>query len=374
MIPHWLLRGRERGQVLLFAALVVPVLLGMTGIAIDVGTYADDKRNTQNAADAIALAAAQDLCSPNPADCSNTTTALATANAYALKNDVDPASMTVTFQNIAVTPTGNPQVRVAITHPHTFAFVRIVGVNSKDVSVSAAAIKTSPGGVAQVSPWSVTSVPPPGTTVTFKFDASGGCQALAPGNCGAIAIDGNGSSTYQATIQEGSKSTICAQGQTSCTNTSPVCPAYDVCNTEPGNLIGGTRAGVNFLLATTAPACNTFAAVFGTPDAYGKYTLNGNCNPWAGPGQCPKPDTSPPAICSRRVIIIPVLAGPIGNGKSSQTITSFALFWLDGFGGGGCTGNNCTVQGVFVKADVTVNALTGLYNANSSIHFVRLSE
>ena len=68
-----LLRRRERGQVLMMAALLLPVLLGMAGMAVDVGSYASDRRQLQNAADSIALAAAQELPDEGDAQASLTT-------------------------------------------------------------------------------------------------------------------------------------------------------------------------------------------------------------------------------------------------------------------------------------------------------------
>ncbi len=373
--------GRDSGQIIIIAALLVPVLLGMTALAVDLGSYAGDRRKLQNAADAIALAAADDLCTPNPAICTDTTTASTTAIAYATKNGISPGDLTVTFTGLtgpynASNPA--PTARASIRRPHTFAFIRVLGITSRSVGASAAAVKTSPGGLAGLTPWAVTALPAPGTSVVLKFDSSGGCQSTGPGNCGAMQFDfnqGSGAANYTNTIAHGSTSTICAQGVTTCTNTSPVCPTYDTCPPQTGNILGPTRNGVDFLVANTIASCNTFAQAFAGPDAYGKYTLNPDCNPWtAGPGGCPRPDPNPPPLCSRRVIIIPVVNG-FGNGNASVTIVSFALFWLDGFGPGGCTqGNSCEIQGTYVKADMTVNALAGIYDPNSSMHFTRLTE
>src|SRR5436309_1220490 len=48
----------ERGQILVFMVLLIPILLGMTGMAIDVGLGISDRRGAANAADAAALAGA----------------------------------------------------------------------------------------------------------------------------------------------------------------------------------------------------------------------------------------------------------------------------------------------------------------------------
>ncbi len=375
------LRRAERGQVIFLTALLLPVLLGLTAIAVDVVGYADDKRNLQNAADAIALAAARDMCTPNPADCSNTSTALSAANAYAVSNNLDPSTMTVQFLG------GNtaPKVRVTITHPHSFSFMRILGVNSKDVSVVAASTKVSPGGIPGVVPFGVTqatiNAAVPGTDVVLKYDASGGSVS---GNFGAIDVDGTGSPPYTADLQHGSPSTTCSQPMAGCNST--VCPGNfpspcaenapsctgPVCSSEPGNKIGPTRTGIDYRMNNTSAGCQTFAQVFtaggGAP---GNYVLNPDCNPW-GAGACPVPDTGAP--CSRRVIVVPIIDG-FSNGKKPITILGFALFFLEGYANGSsCTGNNCQVLGRFVKADVTMNALAGAYDPNSSTHFERLTE
>ncbi len=346
----------QRGQILLMSALLLPVLLGMTAVAVDLGSYADDRRSVQNAADAIALAAAQDLCNPNPADCSNTTTALATASTYAQKNGINPATMTVTFLG------GNtaPKVRVSISHPHQFAFIRVLGVSSQNVGASAAAIKTTPGGVGGLMPWSVLQsvqqAATPGQSVVIKYDA----RNPTTGNFGAIALDGTGASTYLTTIQNGSTSVVCALGVPNCTTVSPQCSG-STCPTEPGNIIGPTRNGVDYRIANTDPSCSSFDQTFQGP-VNGKYQLNSQCNPWVA-GSKP----------SLRVILIPVI-NSLCNGRCSITILGFAMFYLEGYGPGGCTGNNCEISGRFVNADLTIGALAGTYDPSSSIHFVRLTE
>lgn len=333
------------------AALLLPVLLGMAGLALDLGAYASHRRQLQNAADSIALAAARDL--------PDATAAQASAQTWATKNGV--AWSDVTF---AVIPQGagnpNPKVRVDVSHQHAFAFMKILGINSRSVSAHAAAIKTSPGGVGGLMPWSVLQSVQQGATlgalVTVKYDANNAQN----GNFGAIALDGTGANVYQDTIDNGSTSIVCAQGVPNCTTVSPQCSG-STCPTETGNMVGPTKDGVNYRLTNTDPHCDTFGEVFSGP-VNGKYQLNRQCNPWlAG------------SYRSLRVFIVPVV-NSLCNGHCDTTVVGFALFWLEGFGSGGCTGNSCEVQGRFVNADATVNALTGIYDPNAPIHFTKLSE
>jgi hypothetical protein len=70
---------------------------------------------------------------------------------------------------------------------------------------------------------------------------------------------------------------------------------------------------------------------------------------------------------------VPVIDG-FGKGSSAFTMTGFALLFLDQTSPICPQGNDCTVTGIYVKSDVSVNALTGIYDPDSSIHFTRLSE
>ena len=54
-------RNRQAGQSLVFVALGMVVLIGILGLAIDIGYYRYVRRELQTAADAAALAGAMDL-------------------------------------------------------------------------------------------------------------------------------------------------------------------------------------------------------------------------------------------------------------------------------------------------------------------------
>lgn len=363
----------ERAQVLTMAALLAPVLLGMVGLSVDLGGYASDRRSLQNAADSIALAAAQDL--------PNESATLATAHSWAVKNDIDPADMAVNITG------GNtaPKVKVSLHHTHHFAFMNALHINEIGVDASAAAQKASYGGSSGVVPWSITQATVDaaavGALVTLKYDATGGNI----GNFGAIRIDGSGASVYQRDVTYGSTSYICAVSAPHCAagacpdtypercaETSPTCDGPE-CTPQTGNMVGPTRVGVDYRVDHTTTACDTFAEAFGSPNAAGVYHLNNVCNPW-GAGACPNPDTTPPTTCSRRVIVIPVVDA-FGNGASAtETIQRFALLYLEGYDSGHCNGNNCEIKGRFVKADLTAQALAGSYDEHALVHFARLTE
>jgi len=376
LLRHRLRRTmNDRGQVAMVAALTLPVLLGMTGMAIDVGTYASDRRQLQNAADSIALAAAQEL--------PDESAAVAAAHQWATRNGISLSDLTLT---IDTTTTGGsaPYARATIDRQHDFAFVKVVGIDSKDVSARAAASKVSFGGSNGIVPWTVTQATQDAATlggeVIMKYDADG----ANIGNFGAIRIDGPGANTYNTSVKFGSTAYACAATAPNCTTgacpgvypeqcaeTAPECDGPD-CTPQTGNLIGPTATGVDFRINNTMPECDTFDEVFSTPDPItGKSNIDPDCNPWTdGPGKC----TSDTDICSRRVIIIPVVDS-FGSGASDPaTIQRFALMFLEGYDDGKCQGNSCEIKGRFVSADINTRALAGSYDEDALIHFIRLSE
>ena len=341
----------ERGQVIMLAAVLAPLMLGMCAMAVDVGSYAAHRRNLQNDADAIALAAARDLPSSSAAQTA--------AQTWATKDGVNWSDVT-----FAVIPQGaghpNPEVSVTISVPHSFAFMGVLGVSSRAVGAKAVAVKTSPPGMGTLVPWSVTQSTVTGATsgqsMTMKYDSNG----VTTGNFGILALDGTGASTYEHSAEYGSTAYVCAQDVTGCTTSASGCSG-SVCSTEPGNKVGSTRNAVDYRTSHTDLSCDTFAEVFTGP-TNGQYGLNPTCNPWL-PGSKP----------SLRVIVVPVTTS-LCNGSCNVTITGFALFFLDGYGSGGCTGNNCEVQGRFVQTNVTIGAAVGTYDGSSDFHFTRLTQ
>lgn len=145
------LNGNDRGQVAVLVGIMITGLIGFSALAIDVGSLVADKRDLQNAADAMALAGAQDLPSQ--------TYATSTARTWATKNGVTSGeiqSITITQQNLQSQPKQlNPEIAVTLRRHHHTTLARVIGVDSVDLEVTASAIKTSPGGSDRVTPWSV---------------------------------------------------------------------------------------------------------------------------------------------------------------------------------------------------------------------------
>jgi Flp pilus assembly protein TadG len=261
-------RTRDSGQILIAAALLIPVLLGMSALAVDLGSYAAERRSLQNSADAMALAAAQDL--------PDATAAQSTAQSWATKNGIALSAITVAVSGGDV----DPQVSVSISKSHAFSFIGALGVGPQNVGASAVAAKYSPGGIGGLMPWAITQdtvdSTSPGALVTIKYDAGNGTT----GNYGAIDIDGNGANTYRDTIEHGATGVVCSTAMANCTTAD--CPGSypgtcgenaascdgPECDSETGNMVGPTDTGVQYRIDHTSAACDSFSDVFTAPTAF----------------------------------------------------------------------------------------------------------
>jgi Flp pilus assembly protein TadG len=134
----------ERGSVLVMAAVGVVVVCGFAGLSIDVGNVAVDRRHLQNAADAAALAAAQQL----PASTTNATadaTSWMAKNGYAGAGAATVVSSSTYTANDTVTVTGSDELRLFIAP--------LVGKESASVTAMAKAIIGSMAGGSGLVPF-----------------------------------------------------------------------------------------------------------------------------------------------------------------------------------------------------------------------------
>ena len=123
---------KEEGQAVVITALVMVVIMGFAALAVDIGSVAVNKAELQNAADAAALAGAQDLPAAN--------SAIATAEDY---GEINGAEITT-----ATTPYNGDSTKIEVVCSKTveYTFARILGFNETDVSVRAVAERTAMGG------------------------------------------------------------------------------------------------------------------------------------------------------------------------------------------------------------------------------------
>ena len=173
MKPHTEnIMSNEKGQVVVLFLLALTILLGFSALTIDVGVAYATKANLQNAADASAIAGAQDLDSPF--------TAIATALFYAGENGIEipnpipiitsnPYTYTnpTTGDSITITaPYENDESKIEVIVFRTidFSFAKILGISEGEVSARSVA----QFGIAASVPWIVPFVIP--QPIEFNYD------------------------------------------------------------------------------------------------------------------------------------------------------------------------------------------------------------
>jgi Flp pilus assembly protein TadG len=117
----------QRGQATVLTLVFITALIGMAALVLDVGSWFRAQRDTQAAADASALAAAQAL----PAEPG---TASALAGNYVDKNGGGTADVTFSAKN-----TANDTVRVHVSRDAPGFFAQLFGVDSVEVGATAKA-------------------------------------------------------------------------------------------------------------------------------------------------------------------------------------------------------------------------------------------
>ena len=329
----------ESGQGLVVATLVMVMILGFAAMAVDVGLLLHERRDLQKSADAAALAGAQEL-PHSPADAEQK------AAEWAEKNGIDDDEL----EAIEITSTyaDNDTITVEVKRDVPFIFARVLGLSSDTMRADASARVGSPAQMAGLVPFGVLDEAIRLTEPTvLKYDA----KNVFHGNFGALGIDGPGANIYRDTIEHGSETPLCSQGQYTC--------ADPTTETEPGNIIGPTRQAVNWRIDNTPSECDQFDEVF--QEMGGTYRLTGLCNPFRSTGSSD----------SSRVVIVPVI-GELCKGHCDVTILKFAMFFIEELGD--CTGNSCEVTGRFADAQANVEGLMGSLDPDGLIRLVRLVE
>ncbi len=136
---------RDDGQILVMGVLVLTILLGMLGIIIDGGSYLQQRRQAQNAADAAALAAAAALHDGAPI-----TTAISAAQEYASANGFDNGSVAGTV-TVHIPPSSGPHqgnasyAEVIISEkPRTYFIQAVVPAANKIAGRGVAGFESGP--------------------------------------------------------------------------------------------------------------------------------------------------------------------------------------------------------------------------------------
>jgi len=383
---------QESGQALVLAAASMVVILGMAAMAIDVGMFLQERRDLQNAADAAALAGAQELPYA-PAG------AVADATAWAEQNGIAVGELEGV--TVSTTYATDDTITVQVKRDVPWVFARVLGRGSDTVRADASARVGSPAWADNVMPWalkeSVQLDITYGEEVTLKYSAG---DKESGGNCNN-AVDDDGDTL----VNDGCPANGASESGAQCDNSADDdgdnevndgCPAggtsgnYGLldlgggegCNayrdnivsgadvtvnslvpSEPGNCVGPTEQGLEDRLNACSAECESFEQVF-LADGDGWRFASDICNPWEEEGQG-----------STRLVLVPVISDA-DAGKSEVEVLRLALVFLTNDANDNIckTGNACDVTGIFVKAFDDFGSILGEYDPNSDIRFARLVE
>jgi Flp pilus assembly protein TadG len=126
---------QRRGTVLVATAIVLTALIGLLGLVIDAGQLMIAHRQTQNAADAAATAAAMDMLSGN----SQSTAKITAATFVQQYNGLATAIVTVNIPPASGPHSSSSQYAEAIvSYPVAMRFIQVLGVASKQTVVARA--------------------------------------------------------------------------------------------------------------------------------------------------------------------------------------------------------------------------------------------
>jgi hypothetical protein len=293
-------RKNEAGQALVFAAVGLVVLMGFAGLGIDMGMLRYQKRLQQTAADAGALAGANNLAFP--ASGGVTTGARGATAGNGFTDGTNNVTVTVNNPPASGPHSGKAQyVEVLVTAVQPTYFMKILGINSE--TLTARAVATNLSGVNSDCFYLLGPASDAGSGLNINGGGNGGISAST---CG-IVDSGNFASGNSANWFANTGSFAVAgsntggKGNVTCTSGQSPCPAY------------GVPAGGNPLAYLTPPAVGA-PANWKNGDGPGTYSGmsfgNGNANVTLTPG-------------------VYVISGGSFSCKGNQTITGTGvMFYL----------------------------------------------
>ncbi|HYX85198.1 MAG TPA: pilus assembly protein TadG-related protein [Gaiellales bacterium] len=308
--------GRESGQTLVLTVLFMVGLLGVCALTIDVGNLYEQRRQTQSAADAAALAGAAAIPS----------------GSYTAEAQREAGLNDRPGDQVAVSYNGTDSVTVKVTRQAPSFFLGVFGIKTVTVSASATAtIQATAQIQGHISPYAVTRDAYANGTGTQLF------QENSPGAYGTIdlpALDNtSGGSCGGGNIVKGTPTNIRAiLGDTQ----------------DVGQLVNqgciSVKSGAS---QPSADVVNNLPGSFATdlkPTGNGEYQLI--------PQAWDDHYGFPP-----RLMYVPIVDS-LPNGNGTTTITGFAWFYMTG---ASSHGRGLVINGQYVTMQLPVNGQTVPY-------------
>ena len=309
-------RTSERGNSLVIFAICIPVFMGFAAISIDGGVMLYSHVELQSAVDAAALAGSSALLIDQEA-------ARSRAVAVGSANTVFSTPVTIAPEDISF-PTAS-QIRIDLTHTLPLYFARLIGMNETTVQATTTAQINGITGTAGLLPWTMPAAQfSYGAEIRLnvgqlevRSDSLTTFYAVCypPANRGTPVA---GASAYEENIMNGAQMVVYVG---------------DELLVQPGNMLGPTRQGVEFLMDSD-------------PGAY-----------WDGTAVV---NSAFPGYSSPRIGKISFFdpADPPDIGRERVTIIGLGAFFLEGMQGNDVVGRFIKI----ITSGVTGTGSMGLYS------------
>lgn len=344
-------RHDDSGAIAVIVAVAMVALMGVSALVVDAGSLYSERRTLQTAADAAALAGAQEL----PAD---PVRARDVALAYLAANAPEAEGATVTIESgLAV----NDTVRIEVGVPDSpLYFARIWGDETAPVAAGASARVTSPLGYGHgVMPFGVMAKfsEDPETAYGYGWEPPAVVELKTvsnkvTGNFDLLSLSdppGESWGTNSTSNPDSVRGSI-ANGGTD--------HAVQV-GSEYKTATGNKAAIIDALETWIGGDTHTFADVLTTVDENGvrHTTVNGET------GRC------------HRLVICPIVANPEGTGagryewpagSKKMVVIGFVEFFITEWG---TQGNDCWIKGIPVRTVSTDELVGGAVGSSGQVHY-----
>lgn len=212
--------NNQRGNVIFIVTFGFTSLLGMTGLVIDGGMLYMEKTQLQKTANAAVLSGAQELTAENEVEVSDI---VAEVLAY---HEVEGASV----ENLSVVL--EKSVGLELKKEVSMAFMKLLGIDSVDVSATAVAGIGIMGRAAGAAPLGIDE----SIDLNFHdiYELKVDEDAVETGNFGVLALEGTGAKTYEETLKTGSDEEF---------------QIGDIVDTQTGNIAGPTKKATDYLIS-----------------------------------------------------------------------------------------------------------------------------
>lgn len=248
----------ESGQTVAFVPVFMALIaLGFLAFALDVGSLFHQKRMAQAAADAAALAAAEEISAGDTSNSQSVANAMAKLNGFDTTLAKNPAVVTLTTPGSG-SFTGSAYVQATVTKPVSTLFLAAFNSNFSSMSVTATAIaggsQTSQtcvcleGGTGEDLNMSNNSkLTASGCGVVDNSSSANAVGVVGSANITALSIGtvstGWDNSTYINNGGSVTSSHIVTGITNKCAPTMPTVPTYSTCASDPGGSSSSFTAG-----------------------------------------------------------------------------------------------------------------------------------